>query len=285
MIPSRTHEVQAPSPEHQSIFTNTYNGVPNPQIPHEHPYPTRFHGPVYGVPRFGLPYRKQTWQAPSGLPGLAPTGGCVGCSGFGLEITGTAAFASTPLASIDTSTTKGRLAQAVIEIIEKRGNVVLDQNTKAFLTLPITFYPKGDPAAQPAGTLAALSILAAYSFEQKKDYAAASKEWTKAREWLNVSINESGIQQQPSIKTAHKTVTTLLKKFAASPPRRLLQVARPSSSVLDLVSKAPVPTLAPPKTKMIEFEPDSMTPWLILGGVVVAGTAGYFYWKKSKKTS
>lgn len=282
MIPSKTHEVQSPAPEHQSIFTNTYNGVPNPQIPHEHPYPTRFHGPVYGVPRFGLPYRHQSWQAPSGLPGLSPTGGCIGCSGFGAEITGSVSIDSSGVEAKGAvsvggkTTTKGQLAQVIIEIIEKRGGVVLDQNAKAYLTLQITLYPKG--------TTAAFAILAAYSYEQKKNYAAAALEWDKARRWLNISVNTSGLNKQTWIKTAQKTVATLLGKFAASRPRLLLQATRPSSSVLDLVSTTPAPTMAPPQTRMAEVEPDSMTTWLILGGVAVAGTAGYFYWK-SKKTS
>lgn len=42
-------------PEKNSIFGNTYNGVPNPMVPHRHPYPTRYHGPVfnYPVPSYG----------------------------------------------------------------------------------------------------------------------------------------------------------------------------------------------------------------------------------------
>lgn len=44
---SRPMEVR---PERDSIFGNTYNGVPNPMVPHRHPYPTRFHGPVFKYP-------------------------------------------------------------------------------------------------------------------------------------------------------------------------------------------------------------------------------------------
>ncbi len=33
-----------------TIFGNTYNGVPNPVVPHMHEYPTRFHGPVWRTP-------------------------------------------------------------------------------------------------------------------------------------------------------------------------------------------------------------------------------------------
>jgi len=51
--------------DHQSIFSDTIHGVPSPTIPHTHPYPTRFHGPIYTTPRFMLPYREQSWQTPS----------------------------------------------------------------------------------------------------------------------------------------------------------------------------------------------------------------------------
>ena len=33
-----------------TIFGNTYNGVPNPVVPHVHEYPTRFHGSVWKTP-------------------------------------------------------------------------------------------------------------------------------------------------------------------------------------------------------------------------------------------
>jgi len=36
--------------EKDSIFGDTYNGVPNPMIPYQHPYPTRYHGPVFTYP-------------------------------------------------------------------------------------------------------------------------------------------------------------------------------------------------------------------------------------------
>lgn len=37
-------------PTRDSIFGDTYGGVPNPMVPHRHPWPTRYHGPVYTVP-------------------------------------------------------------------------------------------------------------------------------------------------------------------------------------------------------------------------------------------
>lgn len=42
--------------DRQSIFGNTYGGVPNPQMPFEHPYPTRYHGAIFTTPRFGMPF-------------------------------------------------------------------------------------------------------------------------------------------------------------------------------------------------------------------------------------
>lgn len=52
-----------------SIFGDTYDGVPSPTIPHTHPYPTRFHGPIYTTPRFMMPYREQSWQSPGDYVG------------------------------------------------------------------------------------------------------------------------------------------------------------------------------------------------------------------------
>lgn len=37
-------------PTHDSIFGDTHHGVPNPNVPHKHPWPTRFHGPNWTVP-------------------------------------------------------------------------------------------------------------------------------------------------------------------------------------------------------------------------------------------
>lgn len=55
----RTH------PDRDSVFGNTYCGVPNPQVPHRHPYPTRFHGRVPYQPQAFLPYRVRPYaQAP-----------------------------------------------------------------------------------------------------------------------------------------------------------------------------------------------------------------------------
>ena len=37
-------------PSQDSIFGDTYGGVPNPNVPHRHPWPTRYHGPIWTVP-------------------------------------------------------------------------------------------------------------------------------------------------------------------------------------------------------------------------------------------
>jgi hypothetical protein len=39
------------------IFGNVAQGVPSPYVPHIHPYPTRYHGPIFTQPQFGRPYR------------------------------------------------------------------------------------------------------------------------------------------------------------------------------------------------------------------------------------
>lgn len=41
----------APRPELDSIYGDTHRGVPNPMVPHRHPYPTRYHGAVLDYPQ------------------------------------------------------------------------------------------------------------------------------------------------------------------------------------------------------------------------------------------
>ena len=50
--------------DHMSIFGDTHEGVVSPLVPHTHPWPTRFHGPNYLIPRFGMPYRQMPWTSP-----------------------------------------------------------------------------------------------------------------------------------------------------------------------------------------------------------------------------
>ena len=62
--------------DRQSIFSDTYDGVVSPLVPHVHPYPTRFHGPIYNYPRFDRPYRAQSFMVPGNYlnPNLAGFG-------------------------------------------------------------------------------------------------------------------------------------------------------------------------------------------------------------------
>lgn len=71
MNPYGTHAEMVVPADHQSIFSDTYHGVPSPAIPHTHPYPTRFHGPIYSYPRFYHTYRKGSWNVPTGYVGAA----------------------------------------------------------------------------------------------------------------------------------------------------------------------------------------------------------------------
>lgn len=47
---------QRPVPERDSIYGDTYDGVPNPMVPHVHPYPTRYHGAKFDYPQPGYEY-------------------------------------------------------------------------------------------------------------------------------------------------------------------------------------------------------------------------------------
>lgn len=61
-----------------SIFGNTDNGVLSPYIPHNHPYPTRYHGPRWQDIRAGGQYITRPYQV--GERTLQSLGGC-GCAG------------------------------------------------------------------------------------------------------------------------------------------------------------------------------------------------------------
>jgi hypothetical protein len=51
-------------PDEDGIFGDTYHGVPNPLVPHRHPYPTRYHGTMLWAPRFMLPYVERPYARP-----------------------------------------------------------------------------------------------------------------------------------------------------------------------------------------------------------------------------
>jgi hypothetical protein len=68
--------------DQNSIFGRTYQGVPNPQVPFEHAYPTRYHGAIFTTPRFGLPFEANP-MAVAPYAGLGASESC-GCSGKSL---------------------------------------------------------------------------------------------------------------------------------------------------------------------------------------------------------
>jgi hypothetical protein len=57
----RMIRMRPPSPERDSIWGDTYGGVPNPNVPVVHGYPTRFHGPIFTVPQPGYTYAPATY--------------------------------------------------------------------------------------------------------------------------------------------------------------------------------------------------------------------------------
>jgi hypothetical protein len=62
----------ASTPDRDSIFGNTYCGVPNPLAPVRHPYPTRFHGRVPFQPQSFFPYRQNPYARAPYLRGPKP---------------------------------------------------------------------------------------------------------------------------------------------------------------------------------------------------------------------
>jgi len=53
-----------PAAERDSIFGDTYDGVPNPMVPFQHAYPTRYHGPVWRMAQPGHVYARQPYASP-----------------------------------------------------------------------------------------------------------------------------------------------------------------------------------------------------------------------------
>jgi hypothetical protein len=59
-----------------SIFGPTQDGVPNPFVPHAHPWPTRYHGPLWHDVRAGGVYQRSVYQVPTkwNATGASPDG-------------------------------------------------------------------------------------------------------------------------------------------------------------------------------------------------------------------
>jgi hypothetical protein len=77
----------------QSIFGETYQGVPNPVVPVTHPYPTRYHGPMYNVVRGGGIYQPAVWYVPLVRKGVGASP-----DGLGLDAASTGSTAVMRLA-------------------------------------------------------------------------------------------------------------------------------------------------------------------------------------------
>jgi hypothetical protein len=78
------------SADRESIFGDTYDGVPNPNVPHVHPYPTRYHGPNWTIPNAAQStYRIRPYAVPpyAGF-GAAPLGNHITGNGAGDAVLG-----------------------------------------------------------------------------------------------------------------------------------------------------------------------------------------------------
>lgn len=75
--------------DHDSIFGDTYDGVVSPTVGHNHPYPTRYHGPIWTYPLFSLPYRPTPYTLTpyAGLGSACACKGAEGASGLGTSAT------------------------------------------------------------------------------------------------------------------------------------------------------------------------------------------------------
>jgi hypothetical protein len=83
------------SAQQKTIFGDVAHGVPSPLREHEHPWPTRFHGPIYSYPFFTEPYQEGLYAGSpfAGPPALGACGACQPKVGAGLgaiNLTGSA---------------------------------------------------------------------------------------------------------------------------------------------------------------------------------------------------
>jgi len=76
----------------EDIFGDTSEGVPNPLVPHVHPYPTRYHGPIWTQPQAMKPFLPTPYaRAPyagtgqSDAPVLTPAIGLVSAASAALS--------------------------------------------------------------------------------------------------------------------------------------------------------------------------------------------------------
>lgn len=60
-----------PHPDHESVFGDTYHGVPSPFVPHRHPWPTRYHGPYFMTPMAVSTYKSSPWYKAGKRPGIS----------------------------------------------------------------------------------------------------------------------------------------------------------------------------------------------------------------------
>jgi hypothetical protein len=75
-------------PTRDSIFGDTYGGVPNPMVPHRHPWPTRYHGPIYTVPGVAKPAYRQRPYARAPYVGVDGLGAAPFSEALGSNVTG-----------------------------------------------------------------------------------------------------------------------------------------------------------------------------------------------------
>ena len=267
---------QIPTPEHQSIFTDTHHGVLNPNIPHTHPYPTRFHGPVYTVPTFGLPYRQQSWQVPAGLPTPpAPRRPCIGCSGFGAEAS---------LTSEDLKTAKGTnllaLKILIMKLIQARTDKQLPPNVGVMvINAPMT------------GPFATMLLQASLGFVHGHEgrWPEAAGAWGAAKKSATIYTSTASPVVSPPMGILYGVFDQFEKEDTAkAAPTSGSTYTGPMMSV-NLPSQ-PLPS-QPKKYigPLRSFGPGAPTaaaleegfPWLlVIGGVAVVGTVGYLVLRK-----
>ena len=275
-------------------------GVINPYTTHVHPYPTRFHGPIYTRPVANLPYvrsphavfKPDDFYEYYGVKGLGGLGsfaggssignGNIGGSTLGLGATGTPIYY---LAS-----------KSNPKVVSLQGGLNKVLNAHGYTQIPVT-------GKLDALTCAALGLMAGYFKEEVLSQIdgeilqETAKTCNLAQQ--NSTVKSQVIAQAKNLEAnRNKTPAVVLNPQTTTVPPTTSVVVKPATPV-DVPTTAPVPTpvvieqtqMTPEPTPIefpemtVEARPEdksygSATPWLI--GLAVVGGAAYLILRKKK---
>src|SRR5690606_26331766 len=274
-------------------------GVINPYTTHVHPYPTRFHGPIYTRPVANLPYvrsphavfKPDDFYEYYGVKGLGGLGsfaggssignGNIGGSTLGLGATGT------PIYYLD--------GKSNPKVVSLQGGLNKVLNAHGYTQIPVT-------GTLDALTCAALGLMAGYFKEEvlsqidgeilqetAKICNLAQQNATVRNQVITQAKNlEANRNKTPAIELNPQTevvppTTSVVVKPATSQEVTTTTAPVPVPVVIEQTPMTPTPIELPEMT--VEARPEdksygSAAPWLI--GLVVVGGAAFLILRKKK---